>query len=277
MALDLAQPLAVDDVGKKRLLARYIARHSHAFDLFHHIISSGLLSFLRRLFDDAVYDIGCGDGRVLIEMACRSIPFIADANEDVDELSANCDYQTNSCNNNNHVDVDSIARMSSPNYPSRHYCKQFVGIEISSERANEARSNIQHAKKLNQIPSHVSIEIICANALDTNRIDYSRATVIFLYLVPRGLRLIKPIVWPTEEEEEEEENYNFQSQTQTTELTSTQLHQQQIGNNKKPKGRRRVIISYMSPFEDEEYVRKEFCHVDHQVGSAWPVYLYRVS
>ena len=41
-------------------------------------------------------------------------------------------------------------------------------------------------------------KIICGNALDTTLIDYTKATVIFLYLFPRGLRLINHIIWPDE-------------------------------------------------------------------------------
>eukprot|EP00984_Skeletonema_dohrnii_P024351 scaffold13462_cov105-Skeletonema_dohrnii-CCMP3373.AAC.6 len=90
-----------------------------------------------------------------------------------------------------------------------------------------------------------------------------RATVIFLYLVPRGLRLIKPIVWPKEDAPCTNDD------DQTTSQTDSIIRQ------KSNKCRR--VITYMSPFEDEEYVRKELCHVDHQVGAAWPVYLYHTK
>ena len=117
-------------------------------------------------------------------MASRSIPRISD-----DDRTTYCDDDETKNSHSNK------ASQQSPHI-HHHYCKQFIGIEISPERAEEARSNIRHAQETNQVPSHVSIEIICANALDTDSIDYSRATVIFLYLVPRGLRLIKPIVCP---------------------------------------------------------------------------------
>ena len=195
------------------------------------------------LFNCKVYDVGCGDGRVLIQMASRSIPFSSDGSSEETNNNSTTSSQQSS--------------------PTHHYCKQFIGIEISPERAEEARSNIRHAQETNQIPSHVSIEIICANALDTDLIDYSRATVIFLYLVPRGLRLIKPIVWPKEDAPDNSDD----DQT----ATPTEL----IIRQKSNKCRR--VITYMSPFEDEEHVRKELCHVDHQVGAAWPVYLYNIK
>ena len=183
-------------------------------------------------------------------MASRSVPFISDGDDDA----------TNCCGDDKPT-------------PStqHHYCKQFIGIEISPERANEARSNIQHAQNTNQISSHVSIEIICANALDTDAIDYSRATVIFLYLVPRGLRLIKPIVWTKVEDDECNNNNNNSSNDDLQTSASSELRIQQSKN------KCRRIITYMSPFEDEDYIGKELCHVDHQVGAAWPVYLYHVK
>ncbi len=222
-------------------------------------------------FDSTVYDVGCGDGRVLIQMASRSVPFISDGDDD----TTNCcgdDKPTN--NNNNSTILPSPQQQQQQSSSTQHhYCKQFIGIEISPERTQEARSNIQHAQNTNQIPSHVTIQIICANALDTDTIDYSRATVIFLYLVPRGLRLIKPIVWHPKEDEGEGEsdnnNNNNNEESQTS--ASSELRIQQSNN------KCRRIITYMSPFEDEDYFRKELCHVDHQVGAAWPVYLYHVK
>lgn len=74
-----------------------------------------------------------------------------------------------------------------------HHCHKFIGIEISPERALEAQTNIQNARQSKLVPEHVSIEIRCMNALEVN---YAHdATVCFLYLVPRGLRLMKPLLW----------------------------------------------------------------------------------
>ena len=94
------------------------------------------------------------------------------------------------------------------------------------------------------------------------------ATVIFLYFVPRGLRLIKSLVWSTAEkslitvanqadddndeaggEEDTDDNTNsFQTSTTTA---STAF--EEINKTKQP----RRIISYMSPFVGTPYVRKE--------------------
>ncbi|KAL7452159.1 hypothetical protein ACHAWC_003883 [Mediolabrus comicus] len=255
--------------------------------------------------DDVVYDIGCGDGRVLIEMASRSIPF---TNEAYDSAQRCGDDQTK---NNNNKEVtssmqqstssSSIAAARTTTTSQQHYCTKFIGIDISPERVTEARNNIQKARTSNHIPPHVSIEIICGNALDTDNvdIDYTYATVIFLYLVPRGLRLIKPLVWPKDEEEEGEEGgvdedkgrvdddddtvgdsaakIEEEGGRTAPQLLATTTQQQQLVHKNKSYKRRRTIITYMSPFEDETYVRKELCRVEHQDGAAWPVYLYHTS
>ena len=92
---------------------------------------------------DVVYDVGCGDGRVLIHFARTS-------------------------------------RGSAP-------LAKFVGVEIDETRAEEARRNVAAAGLAS------AIKIVCKNALS---VDYSEASVIFLYLIPRGLRMIKPVILP---------------------------------------------------------------------------------
>ena len=186
------------------------------------------LEFAKLDSTDVVYDVGCGDGRVLIQMA-----------------SLSC-------------------------------CKHFVGIEISQERADEAIANVQKAQEMNTITSDVTITIICANALDTTIIDYSKATVIFLYLVPRGLRLIKDIVWPEESEDptttQQDDTNDTQQTIKSNSKTSTQsttTSEEDITNTKQ-----RRIITYMSPFENTTYTQKKYCKVEHQEGAAWPIFLY---
>ena len=59
-----------------------------------------------------------------------------------------------------------------------------VGVEINEERVEEVRTAIE-AQSLERC------NVICENALN---LDYKDATVVFLYLIPRGLRLILPIL-----------------------------------------------------------------------------------
>jgi tRNA G46 methylase TrmB len=314
MALEFAQPLGVDDVGEIEVwlisFATVLYRHTYSNLIALFLLNSHLyidtstllplkyISLPLSCFKCAVYDIGCGDGRVLIEMASRSIPF---TNEAYDSTQRCEDEQTNSnteVTSSMQQSTSSIAAATSTT-SQQHYCTKFIGIDISPERVTEARNNIQNARTSGHIPPHVSIEIICGNALDTENvdIDYTYATVIFLYLVPRGLRLIKPLIWPKDEEEgggvdEDKRRVNDDDTVgdlaakieeeggQTTadqSLATTTQQQQQVHKNKSTKRRRRTIITYMSPFEDETYVRKELCRVEHQDGAAWPVYLYHTS
>ncbi len=148
---------------------------------------------------DTLYDVGCGDGRVIIHLA------------------------------------------------SATPCRRFVGIEIDEGRAQQAQCNVDEARKAGRIPEEVSILIRRANALE---VDYSEATAVFLYLVPRGLRLIKPIL----------------------------LQRPKAESTKKEGGSDQVrVVTYMSPFADVRYVKKELCTVGHQEGAAWPIYLYHLG
>jgi SAM-dependent methyltransferase len=59
-----------------------------------------------------------------------------------------------------------------------------IGVEIDEARAAEAKANItEHGLEENRC------QIVCGNALEY---DYSEGICFFLYLVPRGLRIILP-------------------------------------------------------------------------------------
>ena len=248
------------------------------------------LQFANLDVNDVVYDVGCGDGRVLIQMAALSVALPNDKRDLRHDEQSSSEQHNMMIDNKESQSSSSTSFANESNYS--HHCKHFVGIEISSDRANEARQNIQNAYESNQIPKHVSIQIICCNALDTTLIDYTKATVIFLYLVPRGLRLIKDIVWPDEKNlyedegednkgEEEEDCSRNGVQSQDIEAKSVSINEQtqpkdetttQSSTNTRRRPRR--IITYMSPFENTKHIRKEYCKVDHQEGAEWPVYLY---
>jgi hypothetical protein len=63
--------------------------------------------------------------------------------------------------------------------------QRVIGVEISNERVQEIQKVVT-SKSLSD-----RLSIILGNALEQ---DYSSATAIFLYLVPRGLRLILPLL-----------------------------------------------------------------------------------
>lgn len=61
---------------------------------------------------------------------------------------------------------------------------EIIGVEIDEERSKLAKGRIEEAGL-----SPDSVKVVLGNALE---IDYSRATCIFMYLIPRGLRIIFP-------------------------------------------------------------------------------------
>lgn len=163
---------------------------------------------------DTLYDVGCGDGRVIIHLATTTP------------------------------------------------CSRFVGIEIDEDRAKEAQTNVEEAKLSGQIPDGVSIVIRKENALE---VDYSEATAVFLYLVPRGLRLIKPILLQRPSARQNQENASNGDNTTTATITNDTIAADQLR-----------VVTYMAGFAEERYIKKELCTVDHQEGAAWPIYLYHL-
>ena len=162
---------------------------------------------------DTLYDVGCGDGRVIIHLA------------------------------------------------STTPCRRFVGIEIDEDRAREAQTTVDQAKSLGQIPKEVSIVIRRENALE---VDYSEATAVFLYLVPRGLRLIKPILLQGRNVRQHQESGSNDGGSSTNSISDA-ISVDQLR-----------VVTYMAGFADERYMKKELCTVDHQEGAAWPIYLYHL-
>lgn len=131
-------------------------------------------------------------------------------------------------------------------------CRRYVGIEIDEDRAKEAECNIERAKREGQIPKEACITIRRENAME---VDYSQATAVFLYLVPRGLRLIKPILLGTGQKNDKSDGNDDESSS----LVPLR------------------VVTYMAAFTDELNVKKETCTVDHQEGAAWPIYLYHLN
>ena len=155
---------------------------------------------------DLLFDVGCGDGRVLIHLAATT------------------------------------------------ECRNFVGIEINPDRVEEAKTNIEMAKSCGKIPSDTHFDIRCTNALSVQ--DYHKASVIFLYLVPRGLRIMKPLF-------REAASFLRQNEKQAKVCSDTKIESFLY------------VVTYMAGFEDEVPIDQRTCEVQHQKGSAWPIYLYR--
>ena len=111
-------------------------------------------------------------------------------------------------------------------------------MSIDADRIQQARQAWQQAVQKGDIDARIKAEFYCQNALQAVDI-FNRATIIFLYLIPRGLRQIKPLLLQIP-------------------------HAVQV-------------ITYMSPLPEETPVYKERIKIPHQPNAEWPVYAYRLN
>ncbi|KAG7341907.1 ribosomal protein L11 methylase [Nitzschia inconspicua] len=160
--------------------------------------------------NDFVLDIGCGDGRILIEWAER-------------------------------ISSQKVAFLTS---------LSFLGIDIDPDRIQECQSASKAAIATGRLSPEIRMDFVCANALESVEL-FQNATVIFLYLIPRGLKQILPLL-------------------------------------KKHASRMRETIrvaTYMSklPLEDDDgkkmiikLLGRATCRVEHQREAAWPLYFYEI-
>jgi hypothetical protein len=112
-------------------------------------------------------------------------------------------------------------------------CKAVIGVEIDEQRGTEAKERIV------ALGLEGSSQIIIGNALEQ---DYSNGTAFFLYLVPRGLRILLGII------------------------------------RKIPRANIKVV-TYMSPFgegvEPDDIVKVNVAQ--HGADSSWPLYVYNIK
>ena len=155
--------------------------------------------------NDCVCDIGCGDGRCLIQWATIYSKDLA------------CQLPKN---------ASTITPAS------------FVGIDIDADRITQARNAWQDAVKRGEIDERIKVEFHCLNGLEAFEI-FRHATIIFLYLIPRGLRKMKPLLM--------------------------QIHHPI------------QVITYMSPLPDETPTMKESIRVPHQPDAEWPIFAYKLK
>ena len=161
---------------------------------------------------DVVVDIGCGDGKVLLQWA-----ILYSANQNPDE---NC------C-----ATATATAPDTTPKGPS------FIGIDMDSVRIQTAEYSWKEAMLARQIDSRISSQFHCANAL-ADGFWKDSATVLYLYLTPRGMRQLRPVL------------------------------------DECPK--LRLVISYMNTLADAKLLAREVISVPHQPDAAWPLYIYQL-
>lgn len=160
---------------------------------------------------DCVCDIGCGDGRCLVQWATMYSVTLRDKQSSSPSSSEDKDSSTSAC---------------------------FIGIDIDANRIQQAKQAWQQAVEKGVIDARIKAEFHCQNALEAYDI-FCRATIIFLYLIPRGLRQIKPLLL-------------------------------QIPNAIQ-------VVTYMSPLPAETPIYKQCIKIPHQPNAEWPIYAYRLN
>ena len=163
---------------------------------------------------DVVVDIGCGDGKVLLEWATLY----------------SAAHLTNCKLDENSASTAAVTTTAASTFPT------FVGIDLDQERIHTAKCAWRRSLNASDINSQISGLFHCANAL-ADGFWKDSVTVLYLYLTPRGVRRLRPIL---------EECSNL-----------------------------RVVISYMNMLPDAKLLARELISVPHQPGAAWPLYIYQ--
>ena len=107
---------------------------------------------------DCVCDIGCGDGRIILQWAER---------------------------------YSSLPRR--PQEESQPTTISLIGIDIDEERITKCQESLEKARAEGKIQPSIDIRFICANALQSSEY-FEKANIFFLYLIPRGLKIFHPLL-----------------------------------------------------------------------------------
>ena len=195
---------------------------------------------------DQVCDIGCGDGRCILQWAKAYSSMQQQQEQAQESLSRDATNNTES---------------TAVSFPS------FVGIDIDAARIEQAQSALQQARQQGEIHAQLPVSFYCANALDSPEL-FQNATILFLYLIPRGLRIIKPLLLQVSSERSK-----LPLPTESAQENPLNLQQQQWKRDKQGL----YVVTYMAPLPDEVPIRVDKISVPHQPMTAWPIYLYQLG
>ena len=157
--------------------------------------------------NDCICDVGCGDGRIILRWA---------------------ELYSQSKMNESLKNEQSVAENVS-----------FLGIDVDPERIEQCQSELARRRSEGFIGDSVQVTFLCANALDNSPGLLKHAKIFFLYLIPRGLKLIYPVLMKHK--------------------TDADLSEIQV-------------ISFMNKLPGEKPEDRALVTVDHQPGAVWPLY-----
>jgi hypothetical protein len=190
--------------------------------------------------DDVVCDVGCGDGRVILRWAAHVSSRAAGANE-----GSLQDVPPHTSSSDEVLQPQAASAVASNSYP------RFVGIDVDPDRIRAARDELCRLRTQGTIHVDVSVEFWCENALEcASRLQH--VSVYFLYLIPRGLRIVKPLLLLG--------GHKLEGPTDPQSASSIVR-----------------VITYMSPLDGEVPVHVDKVSVYHQPEASWPLYYYELN
>jgi SAM-dependent methyltransferase len=220
--------------------------------------------------NDCVCDIGCGDGRILLLWAERYTARRRrrPLEEQQQEREVQNDDEENMDTDDNNNDTK--------NDPMRRMPVSFIGIDIDPDRIRQSKLALGEAKSNGVIHPDVSIQFHCANALEATGL-FESANIFFLYLIPRGLKLIKPILLDHKEAiaiatRKRLRKVNEDGEIDSRSVSSSPSSLSSCDNSLPPLR----IVTYMAKLPGESHVDRALCKVEHQPGAEWPLYLYHL-
>lgn len=156
---------------------------------------------------DCVCDIGCGDGRIILRWAA-----LHSQSKSTKETSIAKDVS-------------------------------FLGIDVDAERIEKCHEELAKCRSEGLIDDSVRVTFLCANALENTPDLLQKANIFFLYLIPRGIKLIHPVL------------IKHKNDMMLPEMR---------------------VISFMNKIPGENHEDRALVTVDHQPGAEWPLYYYKL-
>lgn len=118
-----------------------------------------------------------------------------------------------------------------------------IGIDIEPDRIEAAKAAWEKAVIETPLLGQVNCWFHCANALECPDLWVETATVLFLYLIPRGLRTLQPL------------------------LTS----------NEYPRKKIRKVVSFMNRVPTAELLERVTVQTTNHQDTAWPLYIQELK
>jgi hypothetical protein len=237
------------------------------------VVTATIRAIPLRATGDVVVDVGCGEGAVLLQWARELLAIMPRTTTTTTTTTANEESVTSTSNivqDVTFIGIDVEERRieaARAAWESLRAELEVLQQQLQQQQQQQpGRTTINTATTVvtTTTPSplpppglvlvvpNITMTFICGNALECRPLWQPRATVLFVYLIPRGLRLLlpRPLVWPPlfydhddNDDDAGDDNAdnddNADESTTTTSATSPSSHS--------PANRIRAIASFMNP------------------------------